>query len=54
MKINIVDYDTTWPASFELIKQELAVILPLGPISYVDIHHVGSTSGLGVRGYRGF
>jgi GrpB-like predicted nucleotidyltransferase (UPF0157 family) len=44
MKINIVDYDPTWPTSFERIKQELAVILALGPVPYVDIHHVGSTS----------
>ena len=45
MRINIVDYDPSWPASFERIKGELILILALGPpIPYIDIHHVGSTS----------
>ena len=44
MRINIVDYDPSWAASFERIKGELILILALGSIPYIDIHHVGSTS----------
>jgi len=44
VRINIVDSDPSWAASFERIKGELILNLALDPIPYIDIHHVGSTS----------
>jgi len=44
LKIQISEYDPTWPAIFERIKESLTAILTASGVPILAIEHIGSTS----------
>lgn len=44
MVIEVVDYDPTWQARFETLRQEYRVALARSGVAVLAIEHVGSTS----------